>query len=178
MDSYGRDNIILNKEYKHLDHPKCDCEADAGVTSCLMTSYALASIGRRYYACGNIFEGLDCGFHQWYDHCEIVSPYIVNVVETLNVAYNRAECENMILSDENMKLKQRIKLLEESTQRLSNKFEKLNESYRRSECEILELSTEMSTQRQLVEQLKEEKNKIIEDVAKIEFKVTIERISH
>ncbi|KAM7263970.1 hypothetical protein ACFE04_001653 [Oxalis oulophora] len=178
MDSYDWENIILNKEYKHPDHPKCYCDSDAGVTPVLMTAYDRANIGRRYYACGNIFEGLNCDFHQWYDHCEIVSPYIVEEVRTLNQAYNRAVCDIMISSDDNMKLRQRLELLEESTHKLSKQFDKLSESYRRSECENLELSNEIATQKQIVKQLMEEKQKTIEDAAKIEFKVTIERITH
>ncbi|KAM7251308.1 hypothetical protein ACFE04_023191 [Oxalis oulophora] len=135
-----------------------------------MTVYDRANIGRRYYACGNIFEGLDCGFHQWYDHCEIVSLYIVDLVRTLNGAYSRAECELMVASDDNMKLEQRIKLLKESTRRKSENFDILNESHRRLEFENLELSNEIATQRQIVKQLTEEKQKIIEDAAKVEFK--------
>ncbi|KAM7269999.1 hypothetical protein ACFE04_029213 [Oxalis oulophora] len=184
MEAYDRENIILNKEYKHPDHPRFYCECDSGVISVLMTAYDRANIGRRYYACGNIFEGLDCGFHQWYDRREIVSPYIVDLVRTLNGAYSRAECELMVSSDDNMKLEQRIKLLEEriklleeSTRRKSENFDILNESHRRLEFENLELSNEIATQRQIVKQLTEEKQKIIEDAAKVEFKVTIERIA-
>ncbi|KAM7254732.1 hypothetical protein ACFE04_019973 [Oxalis oulophora] len=174
MEAYDRENIILNKEYKHPVHPRCYCECDSGSISVLMTAYDRANIGRRYYACGNIFEGLDCGFHQWYDNCEIVSPYIVDLVCTLNGAYSRAECKLMVSSDDNMKLEQRIKLLEESTRRISENFDILNESHRRLEFENLEVSNEIATQRQMVKQLTEEKQKIIEDAAKVEFKTAPE----
>ncbi|KAM7262628.1 hypothetical protein ACFE04_000311 [Oxalis oulophora] len=178
MDSYDRENIILKKEYKHPDHPRCYCECESGSISVLMTAYDRANIGRRYYACGNIFDGLNCGFHQWYDCCEIVSPYVVDLLSTLNGAYCRAECQIMISLDDNMKLEHRIKQMEESTRNLSENLDKLNESHRRLEFENLELSNEIAAQRQIVKQVTEEKQKIIEDAAKVEFKVIIERIAH
>ncbi|KAM7264271.1 hypothetical protein ACFE04_001954 [Oxalis oulophora] len=79
----------------------------------------------------------------------------------------------MVSSDDNMKLEQRIKLLEESTRRISENFDILNESHRRLEFENLEVSNEFATQRQMVKQLTEEKQKIIEDAAIVERRLKL-----
>ncbi|KAM7266138.1 hypothetical protein ACFE04_019522 [Oxalis oulophora] len=89
-------NIILNREYIHPDNPICDCGNRP--IAVVRTSYDRPNIGRRYYACGLFYEGIDCGFHQWMEPSGTKSAYDIYVVETLYEAYNEKCSQNVELT--------------------------------------------------------------------------------
>ncbi|KAM7253681.1 hypothetical protein ACFE04_021835 [Oxalis oulophora] len=54
MDLTDKRNIVLNMKYNHPNNSKCDCGNGSRVV--IRTTYDRPNLGRRYYACGDLYE--------------------------------------------------------------------------------------------------------------------------